>query len=166
MFLSVQAKSPRLWAFLVATYWVSFVTYFLLWRGYKHVSELRADALMSPEVRPQQFAVLVRDLPDLPKGQSRKEQVDAYFKAIYPDTFYRSMVVTNNKEVCINCLLLVIFHPSVFGLHIIIIFLGSTNILQSSFFFFFFSKKITSLSIAYLDINFFLTVSLSIWIID
>lgn len=95
---NITAKSSRLWAFLVATYWVSFVTYFLLWRGYKHVSELRADALMSPEVRPQQFAVLVRDLPDLPKGQSRKEQVDSYFKAIYPDTFYRSMVVTNNKE--------------------------------------------------------------------
>lgn len=137
----MQAKSSRLWAFLVATYWVSFVTYFLLWRGYKHVSELRADALMSPEVRPQQFAVLVRDLPDLPKGQSRKEQVDSYFKAIYPDTFYRSMVVTNNKEVCINCLLLVIFHPSVFGLHIIIIIFGSTNILQSCFFFSFFLKK-------------------------
>lgn len=137
----MQAKSSRLWAFLVATYWVSSVTYFLLWRGYKHVSELRADALMSPEVRPQQFAVLVRDLPDLPKGQSRKEQVDSYFKAIYPDTFYRSMVVTNNKEVCINCLLLVIFHPSVFGLHIIIIIFGSTNILQSCFFFSFFLKK-------------------------
>lgn len=54
---------------------------------------------MSPELRPQQFAVLVRDLPPVPKGQSIKEQVDSYFKAIYPDTFYRSMVVTNNKEV-------------------------------------------------------------------
>lgn len=137
----MQAKSLRLWAFLVATYWVSFVTYFLLWRGYKHVSELRADALMSPEVRPQQFAVLVRDLPDLPKGQSRKEQVDSYFKAIYPDTFYRSMVVTNNKEVCINCLLLVIFHPSVFGLHIIIIIFGFNKYTSIMLFFSFFFKK-------------------------
>ena len=54
---------------------------------------------MSPEGKPEQFAVLVRDLPDVTQGQTRKEQVDSYFKSIYPDTFYRSMVVTNNKEV-------------------------------------------------------------------
>ncbi|GLT59149.1 hypothetical protein SLA2020_319850 [Shorea laevis] len=94
---NVKEKSPRLWAFLIAIYWVSFVTYYLLWKAYKHVAELRAKALMSP--RPEQFAVLVRDLPNAPKGQSRKEQVDSYFRAIYPETFYRSLVVTANKQV-------------------------------------------------------------------
>ncbi|XP_043808568.1 CSC1-like protein ERD4 isoform X2 [Manihot esculenta] len=95
----VKEKSPRLWAFLIATYWVSFVTYFLLWKAYKHVSGLRAKALMSPEAKAEQFAVLVRDIPPPPEGQTIKEQVDSYFKSIYPETFYRSMVVTNNKEV-------------------------------------------------------------------
>ena len=88
-----------MWAFLLATYWVSFVTYFLLWKAYKHVSGLRADALMSPEVRAEQFAILVRDIPPVPEGQTRKEQVDSYFKRIYPESFYRSMVVTDNKVV-------------------------------------------------------------------
>ncbi|KAL5773956.1 hypothetical protein ACOSP7_011513 [Xanthoceras sorbifolium] len=96
---NVTAKSPRLWAFLAATYWVSFVTYYLLWKAYNHVSALRADALMSPEVRPEQFAILVRDVPAVHKGQTIKEQVDSYFKYIYPETFYRSLVVTDNKEV-------------------------------------------------------------------
>lgn len=64
-----------------------------------HVSGLRANALMSPELTPEQFAVLVRDIPPVPEGRTRKEQVDSYFKSIYPETFYRSMVVTNNKEV-------------------------------------------------------------------
>ncbi|KAH6790183.1 Early-responsive to dehydration stress protein [Perilla frutescens var. frutescens] len=95
----VGEKSPRLWVFLAATYWVSFVTYYLLWKAYKRVSNLRAEALMSPEVKNEQFAVLVRDIPSLPQGQTRKEQVDSYFRAIYPDTYYRSMVVTDNKEV-------------------------------------------------------------------
>lgn len=95
----VEEKSPRLWAFLIAVYWVSFVSYFLLWKAYIHVSGLRAKALMSPEVKPEQFAILVRDIPHVTEGQTRKEQVDSYFKSIYPDTFYRSMVVTNNKEV-------------------------------------------------------------------
>ncbi|GMY37715.1 CSC1-like protein ERD4 [Fagus crenata] len=97
---NVKSKSPRLWAFLLALYWVSFVTYYLLWKAYKHVSGLRADALMSREVvRPEQFAILVRDIPPVPEGQTRQNQVDSYFKAIHPETFYRSMVVTNNKEV-------------------------------------------------------------------
>ncbi|XP_065855866.1 CSC1-like protein ERD4 [Euphorbia lathyris] len=95
---NVEEKSPRLWAFLIATYWVSFVTYWLLSKAYLHVSRMRANALMSPEVKPEQFAVLVRDIP-VSEGQSIKEQVDSYFKSIYPDTFYRSMVVTDNKEV-------------------------------------------------------------------
>ncbi|XP_056175772.1 CSC1-like protein ERD4 isoform X2 [Syzygium oleosum] len=67
--------------------------------AYKHIAALRAAALMSPEVRAEQFVVLVRDIPPAPEGQTRKEQVDSYFKSIYPDTFYRSLIVTNNKEV-------------------------------------------------------------------
>lgn len=95
----VQRKSLRLWAFLVAMYWLSFVAYYLLWKAYNHVSELRAAALMSAEVRPEQFTILVRDIPSPPEGQTRKELVDSYFKAIYADAYYKSMVVTNNKEV-------------------------------------------------------------------
>ena len=97
--ICLQDDSPRLWAFLFATYWVSLVTYFLLWKAYVHVSVLRANALMAPGLKPEQFAVLVRDIPPAPEGQTRKEQVDSYFKSIYPETYYRSMVVTNNREV-------------------------------------------------------------------
>lgn len=60
---------------------------------------LRSEALKSPDVKPEQFAIVVRDIPPVPGGQTRKEQVDTYFKAIYPETFYRSMIVTDNKEV-------------------------------------------------------------------
>ncbi|KAL9224948.1 hypothetical protein vseg_000924 [Gypsophila vaccaria] len=95
----VAQGSKRLWAYLIGVYWVSLATYFLLWKAYKHVTELRATALMSPEIRAEQFAVLVRDIPPPLDGETRKEQVDSYFKAIYPDTFYRSMPVTDNKKV-------------------------------------------------------------------
>ncbi|WOH12071.1 hypothetical protein DCAR_0831570 [Daucus carota subsp. sativus] len=95
----VQPGSQRLWAFVFATYWVSLVTYYLLWNAYVHVSDLRAAALMAPIVRPEQFAVIVKDIPTLPQDQTRKEQVDTFFKEIYPDTFYRSMIVTDNKQV-------------------------------------------------------------------
>lgn len=98
----LQEGSPRLWAFIVASYWVSFVTYYLVWRAYRHASNLRAEALMSPEVKNEQFAVLARDIPAPTGGQTRKEQVDSYFKAIYPDTYYRSMIVTDNKQVLVS----------------------------------------------------------------
>ncbi|KAK6932136.1 CSC1/OSCA1-like, cytosolic domain [Dillenia turbinata] len=89
---NVTEKSSRLWAFLLTTYWISLVVYYLLWKAYKHVSHLRATALMSPELRVEQFAVVVRDIPPPLEGQTRKEQVDSYFKAIHPDTYYRSLV--------------------------------------------------------------------------
>ncbi|XP_014518442.1 CSC1-like protein ERD4 [Vigna radiata var. radiata] len=96
---NITARSSRLWGFLIACYWVSIVTFVLLWRAYKHVSWLRAEALKSPDVRPQQFAIVVRDIPNATQGQTKKEQVDTYFKAIYPEAFYRSMIVTDNKVV-------------------------------------------------------------------
>ncbi|XP_061370020.1 CSC1-like protein ERD4 [Gastrolobium bilobum] len=96
---NITEKSPRLWAFLIACYWVSLATFFLLWRAYKHASWLRSEALKSPEVKPEQFAVVVRDIPPVPEGQTRKEHVDSYFKTIYPEAFYRSMIVTDNKKV-------------------------------------------------------------------
>ena len=87
---------------MIGVYLVSIVTYYLLWKAYKHVSDLRATALMSPEIRVEQFAILVRDIPNPPEGETRKEQVDSYFRSIYPDTFFRSMVVTDTKEVFIS----------------------------------------------------------------
>ncbi|KAI4297301.1 hypothetical protein L6164_037195 [Bauhinia variegata] len=96
---NIKEKSPRLWAFLIATYLVSFVSLILLWKGYKHVSVLRAEALKSPEIKPEQFAIVVRDIPKVSEGQTKKDHVDSYFRAIYPETFYRSMIVTDNKVV-------------------------------------------------------------------
>ncbi|GMP71750.1 hypothetical protein CsSME_00030042 [Camellia sinensis var. sinensis] len=72
----IKAGSSRFWVFLLATYWVSFVAYYLVWKAYNHVSDLRAAALISPEVRAEKFAILVRDIPPPPEGQTRKEQTD------------------------------------------------------------------------------------------
>ncbi|KAG4991416.1 hypothetical protein JHK87_024873 [Glycine soja] len=42
--------------------------------------------------------IVVRDIPHVPQGQTRKEQVDYYCRTIYPETFYRSIIVTDNKK--------------------------------------------------------------------
>lgn len=96
---NITARSVRLWAFFIACYFVSLVSLFLLWKAYKHVSLLRSEAFKTIDVKPEQFAIVVRDIPPVLDGQTRKEQVDSYFKAIYPETFYRSMIITDNKKV-------------------------------------------------------------------
>jgi hypothetical protein len=95
---NVQGKSIRLWAFTLGVYWVSIVTYYILWKSYKHVSNLRATAKSSPEPKPEDFTILVRDVPSSSSDQSIKDRVDSYFRRLHPDTFYRSMVVTDHKE--------------------------------------------------------------------
>lgn len=91
-------KSARLWAFLIGTWWVSLVTYYLLWKAYKHVSDLRATAKLTSAAQPEDYALLVRDIPPAQQGQSRKDQVDAYFRKLHPGTFYKSMIITDNKH--------------------------------------------------------------------
>ncbi|XP_062189010.1 CSC1-like protein ERD4 [Phragmites australis] len=95
---NVQQGSMRLWAFLLSVYWVSFVTYFVLWKSYKHVSNLRATVRSTPDVKPEEFAVLVRDVPSPPPDQTIKDSVDSYFRALHPNTFYKSMVVTDHTK--------------------------------------------------------------------
>lgn len=95
---NILEKSPRLWAHLLGTYWVSLVVYIILWKAYIHASNLRATAKAVADTKPEDYAVLVRDIPTPANSQSRKEQVDSYFKALHPDSFYRSMIVTNKKE--------------------------------------------------------------------
>jgi len=95
---NIQTKSSRLWGFVIAAYWVSFVTYYLLWKTYKHVLQLRAREQTSLESKPEQFAVLVRDIPPVPVGITRKEQVESFFRRLYPETYERSLIVTDIAE--------------------------------------------------------------------
>ncbi|KAJ7569586.1 hypothetical protein O6H91_01G084800 [Diphasiastrum complanatum] len=41
-----KKNKSRIWAFLLAAYWLSIVTYIVLWRKYKHIINLRGFLLM------------------------------------------------------------------------------------------------------------------------
>ncbi|CAM0905341.1 unnamed protein product [Alopecurus aequalis] len=99
---NVQKSSLRLWGFILSVYWVSFVTYFVLWKSYKHVSNLRAAARSTSDVKPEEFSVLVRDVPVPPPDQSIKDAVDSYFRTLHPDTFYKALVVTDIRSKTAN----------------------------------------------------------------
>ena len=96
----VQGASSKLWAFLLGTYWVSAVTYFVLVKQYKHMIHLRGKEQAHEKARPQQYVCLVRDIPAPPKHMSRAEQVDAFFRKLHPDTYESCTIVTNLSKVC------------------------------------------------------------------
>eukprot|EP01018_Ginkgo_biloba_P029931 Gb_08556 [translate_table: standard] len=92
---NIQQESTRLWIFFVAAYWVSLVTYIVLWKVYKHILKLRGREQATLKAKPEQFAVLVRDIPPVPPGETRTEQVDSYFRRLHPGTYEKSLIVTD-----------------------------------------------------------------------
>uniref|UniRef100_A0A0D6QTR2 CSC1/OSCA1-like 7TM region domain-containing protein n=1 Tax=Araucaria cunninghamii TaxID=56994 RepID=A0A0D6QTR2_ARACU len=95
---NVKRKSARLWGFVAAAYFVSVATYYILWKTYKHVLQLKGRKQYSMEVKPEQYVVLVRDIPPVPPEKTRKQQVDSFFRRLYPETFEQSLIVTDFSE--------------------------------------------------------------------
>ena len=73
-----------------------------LWKTYKHVVHLRSVDQSNPEkVKPEQYAVLVRDIPaPVPGSGTIYDQVDKYFKALHPETYRACVIVTKISNVC------------------------------------------------------------------
>ncbi|KAI5057502.1 hypothetical protein GOP47_0027517 [Adiantum capillus-veneris] len=92
---NISQKSARLWAFAIADYWLTISTLFVLWKSYKHVVFLRTQDQASAKAKPEQFAVLVRDIPSPPAGRSIEEEVDTFFRKLHPTTYETCLIVTN-----------------------------------------------------------------------
>eukprot|EP00246_Nothoceros_aenigmaticus_P015537 TRINITY_DN651_c0_g1_i1.p1 TRINITY_DN651_c0_g1~~TRINITY_DN651_c0_g1_i1.p1 ORF type:complete len:746 (-),score=124.95 TRINITY_DN651_c0_g1_i1:589-2826(-) len=94
---NVQEKSQRIWAFVLVAYFVSIVTYFTLLKTYKHVLALRTLHRGSAKPKPEQFTILVRDIPPAKSG-TLQDKVDAFFKKLHPDTYEKCLIVTTVKK--------------------------------------------------------------------
>ena len=128
-----------MWAFVVGAYWMSICTWVVLWKSGRHVIGLRMRELKGAQAhnahiskgsnmcRPEQFAILVRDIPEpkpiisINKARSSvladdgladdvdgaataiptsyAQEVDAFFRKLHPDTYVRSQVVVDIKKV-------------------------------------------------------------------
>lgn len=98
----MQPSSPKIWAYLGGAFWVSFVTYYVLWKSYKRIVALRIAQNSSLVATPEQYAVLVRDIPKPDKHESRTEEVDSFFRKVHPAAYERCMVVNDLKSVRTN----------------------------------------------------------------
>ena len=94
-----QDRSLRLWAYVIGAYWLTIATLHRLWKTYKHVVDLRIkDKSDTETVKPEEYAVLVRDIP-APSNGTITEEVDKYFRSLHPGTYHASIVVTYGSKV-------------------------------------------------------------------
>ncbi|KAG0617408.1 hypothetical protein M758_5G188100 [Ceratodon purpureus] len=94
---NVEPNNSKIWAFLLAMFWVSFVVYYVLFKAYRRIVHMRDRAQASAYARPQQYTALVRDIPKTVGKESRIQQVDSFFARVHPGAYNRVQPVYDIK---------------------------------------------------------------------
>lgn len=94
---NVPAASKRLIAHILMAYVFTFWTCYILYKEYKIVTDMRLHFLASESRRPDQFTVLVRNVPPDP-DESVSEHVEHFFIVNHPDQYLVHKVVYNANK--------------------------------------------------------------------
>ncbi|XP_031260055.1 calcium permeable stress-gated cation channel 1-like [Pistacia vera] len=94
---NIPFKSERFWAHIVLAYVFTFWTCYVLMMEYEKVAAMRLHFLAAEGRRPDQFTVLVRNVPPDP-DESVSELVEHFFSVNHPDHYLtHQMVINANK---------------------------------------------------------------------
>lgn len=94
---NVPYGSPRFWTHIVMAYLFTFWTCHTLRNEYAKVAVMRLHFLASERRRPDQFTVLVRNVPPDP-DESVSEAVEHFFLVNHPDHYLTHQVVINANK--------------------------------------------------------------------
>ncbi|KAK7363779.1 hypothetical protein VNO77_05936 [Canavalia gladiata] len=94
---NVHSQSQRFWAHIVIAYAFTFWTCYILLKEYDKVSAMRLQFLAEAKRRPDQFTVLVRNIPPDP-DESVSELVEHFFLVNHPDNYLTHQVVYNANK--------------------------------------------------------------------
>ncbi|KAF9589532.1 hypothetical protein IFM89_025271 [Coptis chinensis] len=94
---NIPNESERFWAHLVMAYTFTFWTCYVLYKEYKLIAGMRLHFLASEQRRPDQFSVLVRNVPPDP-DESVSELVEHFFLVNHPDHYLTHQVVFNANK--------------------------------------------------------------------
>ncbi|KAK8969838.1 hypothetical protein KSP40_PGU006311 [Platanthera guangdongensis] len=89
---NIPTGSNKFWAHLVMAYTFTFWTCYVLYKEYEIIACMRLHFLASEKRRPDQFTVLVRNVPPDP-DESTYELVEHFFLVNHPDHFLTHQVV-------------------------------------------------------------------------
>ncbi|TKY62475.1 CSC protein [Spatholobus suberectus] len=94
---NVPFGSNRFWAHIVMSYVFSTWTCYSLYKEYQHVAAMRLRFLAAERRRPDQFTVLVRNVPPDP-DESVSEHIEHFFCVNHPDHYLMHQVVYNANK--------------------------------------------------------------------
>ncbi|OAY82336.1 CSC1-like protein [Ananas comosus] len=94
---NIGQDTQRFWAHVVMAYVFAFWTYFVLYKEYKLIASMRLHFLASEKRRPDQFTVLVRNVPPDP-DESVSEHVEHFFSVNHQDHYLTHQVVYNANK--------------------------------------------------------------------
>ncbi|EEF29316.1 CSC1-like protein At4g02900 [Ricinus communis] len=94
---NIPPGSKRFWAHVVMSYVFTFWTFYVIYKEYKRVAIMRLQFLASESRRPDQFTVLVRNVPPDP-DESITEHVEHFFCVNHPDHYLSHQVVYNANK--------------------------------------------------------------------
>ncbi|XP_023514773.1 CSC1-like protein At4g02900 [Cucurbita pepo subsp. pepo] len=91
---NIPAASKRFWAHIVMFYVFSFWTYYVLYKEYKLIASMRLRFLAAQKRRPDQFTVLLRNVP-LDPDESISKHIEHFFFVNHPDHYLTHQLVYN-----------------------------------------------------------------------
>ncbi|KAM7525252.1 hypothetical protein LguiA_015154 [Lonicera macranthoides] len=94
---NIPPGSPRSWTHIVMAYTFTFWTCYVLFKEYATIASMRLHFLASEKRRPDQFTVLVKNVPPDP-DESVSELVEHFFLVNHPDHYLLHQVVCNANK--------------------------------------------------------------------
>lgn len=94
---NIPQASERFWANIVLAYAFTFWTCYVLRKEYEKVASMRLQFIASEQRRPDQFTVLVRNVPP-DADESVGESVEHFFLVNHPDHYLTHQVVYNANK--------------------------------------------------------------------
>ncbi|XP_068499133.1 CSC1-like protein At3g54510 isoform X2 [Phaseolus vulgaris] len=95
---NVKIGSNRLWVHFTCLCFISFYGMFLLYKEYNEILIRRIQQIQKLKHRPDQFTVIVREIPLCIQHKARDCCVDHFFSRHYPNTYYSYQMVYKTED--------------------------------------------------------------------
>lgn len=95
---NIRNGSNRLWVHLSCLYFVSCYALYLLYKEYKDIWLKRAQQLHHIRDRPDQFTVLVREIPICFEHKAHGCSVDHFFSKCHPHSYQSYQILYDSRE--------------------------------------------------------------------
>ncbi|KAL5543695.1 hypothetical protein UlMin_007479 [Ulmus minor] len=95
---NIRRGSNRLWMHFVCLWFISLFALYLLYKEYGEILGKRIEQLQLIRHRPDQFTVLVREIPLCNQHKARARCADHFFSKYYPHAYHSYQILYDEKD--------------------------------------------------------------------